>query len=62
MKQRDYLSEYQFVVTIQGATNGVMINHTDTAGNLLTQTASVCTTKEEAIELITKQLEFFYKD
>jgi hypothetical protein len=60
MKQRDYLSEFCFDLSIQGATNGLLINHSETATNTMKQMSTVCTTKEEALALIKKQLDFWY--
>lgn len=62
MRKKDYLSEIQFDINVQGASNGLLITYPDVVSNQAVVVSTIATTKQEALSLIEKQLDEFYKD
>lgn len=62
MQKKDYLSEIQFDINVQGASNGLLITHPDVVSNRAIMVSTIATTKKQALEVISKQLDEFYKD
>jgi hypothetical protein len=61
MKKKNHFLDYAFSIEIKGATNGVMVEYPTNLFNSIVWASEVCTTKEQILARISRQLDLFYE-